>query len=146
MKRIRITFFVILGISLLIGAIFNAHVIADGENDSSYSYDYYNLEGAFEYSRQGSLLYPYGFGSYSLRGFPTQQYVLSNYSPNAYGLGSYLYRYFGGGYPMQNYVLANYSPNAYGLGSYLYRFFGGGYPMQNYVLANYGFSGFGGFY
>jgi hypothetical protein len=145
-KRIWITFFVILGIVFLIGAIFNDHVIADGDNYSSYSYDIYNFEGAFDYSRGSSWLYPYGFGSYNLRGFPMQQYVLANYSPNAYSPGSYLYRYFGGGYPMQNYVLANYSPNAYGLGSYLYRYYGGGYPMQNYVLANYGFRGFGGFY
>lgn len=145
-KKIWITFFAILGVVLLIRTIFNAHVIADGENESSYSYDYNNFEGAFEYSRQGSLFYPYGFGSYNLRGYPMQQYVLANYSPNAYSLGSYLYRYFGGGYPMQSYVLANYSPNVYSLGSYLYRYLGGGYPMQNYVLANYGFSGFGGFY
>ncbi|MGA1865430.1 MAG: hypothetical protein ACMUHX_10235 [bacterium] len=145
-KRIWISFFVILGIFFLIGVILDDIVIAEGENDFSYIYDYYNIEGAFEYSRQGSLLYPYGFGSYNLRGYPMQNYVLANYSSNPYSLGSYLYRYIGGGYPMQSYVLANYSPNAYSLGSYLYRNIGGGYPMQNYVLANYGFGGFGGFY
>ena len=116
-KRIWISFFVILGIFFLIEAILNDVVLAENENNSSYSYDYYNIEGVFDYSRQGSLLYPYGLGNYSLRG-----------------------------YPMQSYVLANYSQNPYSLGSYLYRNIGGGYPMQNYVLANYGFSGFGGFY
>ena len=131
-KRILITFFVILGIVLLSRFIFNSHVLAESGNDSINAYDYYyNPEGAFEYSRQGSLLYPYSF---------------SSYNPNAYSPGSYLYRYFGGGYPMQSYVLANYSPNVYSPGSYLYRYFGGGYPMQSYVLANYGVSGFGGFY
>ncbi|MGA1839964.1 MAG: hypothetical protein ACMUIU_04990 [bacterium] len=145
-KRIWITFFVLLGTVLLIGVIFNDNVIAEDENNFSYSFDFYNLGSAFEYSRQSSLLYPYGFGSYSLRGYPMQNYVLANYSSNPYSLGSYLYRFFGGGYPMQNYVLANYSPNAYSPGSYLYRYIGGGYPMQNYVLANYGFGGFGGFY
>ncbi len=152
-KRVWIGFFVILGIVLLIGTMFNNHIIAEGENNFSYNYDYYNLEGAFEYSRQGSLLYPYSFGSYNPNayspgsylyryfggGYPMQNYVLANYSPNAYSPGSYLYRYFGGGYPMQSYVLANYSPNAYSPGSYQYRYFGGGYPMQSYVLANYGF-------
>lgn len=55
-KRVWINFLVILGIILLIGAIFNTYVIAEVENDFSYSYDYYNFEGAFVNNKELSRI------------------------------------------------------------------------------------------